>query len=275
VIGPTGLPRLIATDLDGTLARPDGLISARSARALAAATAAGSLVVLVTGRPVRWLARIYPCLVEPYPAVCANGAVIYEPALDAVLESRTIPLDTVRSAFERIRAAVPGVAFATEVDDSRRMLFESHYPLRREAPGDGLRAATFDELCSTPAVKLLVRVDGWDPDALAAAVRDAVGRDLEATHSAPYGLVELSARSVTKATGLAAYASSVGLGPDDAIVFGDMPNDLPMFAWAAGGAHRRTIAVANAHDAVLAAASAVIGSNVDDGVAAYLEDLLG
>jgi hydroxymethylpyrimidine pyrophosphatase-like HAD family hydrolase len=41
-----------------------------------------------------------------------------------------------------------------------------------------------------------------------------------------------------------------------------MPNDLPMFDWAG-----RSYAVANAHPAVLAAASARTAANDDDGVA--------
>ena len=48
-------PRVVATDLDGTIVRSDGTISARTRAALGAAEAADALVVLVTGRPPRWL----------------------------------------------------------------------------------------------------------------------------------------------------------------------------------------------------------------------------
>jgi hydroxymethylpyrimidine pyrophosphatase-like HAD family hydrolase len=54
------------------------------------------------------------------------------------------------------------------------------------------------------------------------------------------------------------------------LVFGDMPNDLPMFEWA--GWHR--VAVANAHPDVLAAADEVTSSNDEDGVAVFLDRLL-
>jgi hydroxymethylpyrimidine pyrophosphatase-like HAD family hydrolase len=47
-----------------------------------------------------------------------------------------------------------------------------------------------------------------------------------------------------------------------------MPNDLPLMSWAG-----TSCAVANAHPAVLAAATCVIGSNDADGVARYLEAL--
>ena len=44
------LPRLVATDLDGTLLRSDDTCSDRTRTALAAVESVGVLVVLVTGR---------------------------------------------------------------------------------------------------------------------------------------------------------------------------------------------------------------------------------
>jgi hydroxymethylpyrimidine pyrophosphatase-like HAD family hydrolase len=53
------------------------------------------------------------------------------------------------------------------------------------------------------------------------------------------------------------------------LAFGDMPNDVSMLSWAG-----RAVAVANAHPAVRALADEVTLSNVDDGVAEYLERYL-
>jgi hydroxymethylpyrimidine pyrophosphatase-like HAD family hydrolase len=75
---------------------------------------------------------------------------------------------------------------------------------------------------------------------------------------------------VDKGTGLAVVAQAVGVDPADVLVFGDMPNDLPMFAWAGWG----RVAVRNAHPAVLAVADEVTLSNDEDGVAVYLDRLL-
>jgi hydroxymethylpyrimidine pyrophosphatase-like HAD family hydrolase len=82
--------------------------------------------------------------------------------------------------------------------------------------------------------------------------------------------VELTAPGVDKGSGLAMVAAELGISADEVVVFGDMPNDLPMFAWAGW----RRVAVANAHDDVLAAADEVTASNDADGVAAWLETLL-
>jgi hydroxymethylpyrimidine pyrophosphatase-like HAD family hydrolase len=48
-----------------------------------------------------------------------------------------------------------------------------------------------------------------------------------------------------------------------------MPNDVPMFGWAAHG-----VAMANAHPELLAVADEVTASNDADGIAAVLERLL-
>jgi hydroxymethylpyrimidine pyrophosphatase-like HAD family hydrolase len=53
-------------------------------------------------------------------------------------------------------------------------------------------------------------------------------------------------------------------------VFGDMPNDLPLFEWAGWAC-----AVANSHPAVLEAADEVVPSNNDDGVARTVQRLVG
>ena len=65
-------------------------------------------------------------------------------------------------------------------------------------------------------------------------------------------------------------AARLEISSDSVTAFGDMPNDLPMLAWAG-----ISCAVANAHPRVLAAATRVVGNVADDGVAAYLEELFG
>jgi hydroxymethylpyrimidine pyrophosphatase-like HAD family hydrolase len=90
----------------------------------------------------------------------------------------------------------------------------------------------------------------------------------ELTH-AGLGFIELCPPGVTKATGLAVALERYGVDRRDVLVFGDMPNDLPMFGWAG-----RAVAVANAHPDVLAVADDITGTNDQDGFANYLDHLL-
>jgi Cof subfamily protein (haloacid dehalogenase superfamily) len=263
------VPRLIATDLDGTLMGRDDRISPRNAKALAAADAAGIVVVLVTGRPVRWLSSVYEQLTAPYPAICANGAVDYDPRTDLVHEARPLSPTVLSQVCTRLAAVVPGISFAVEIEGGRRMLHEPEYTVLWDSEHADVHVAPLAGLVAQPAVKLLARGGRRDPDEFTALVSDAVAGLVEVTHSSSTGLVEISATGVTKATGLAALAERLGIAAADVLAFGDMPNDVPMLRWAGRG-----IAVANAHPAALAAADGYTLSNVDDGVAAYLERLM-
>jgi hydroxymethylpyrimidine pyrophosphatase-like HAD family hydrolase len=88
------------------------------------------------------------------------------------------------------------------------------------------------------------------------------------THSSTTALVEISAAGVSKASGLARFAARHGVDAADVVAFGDMPNDLPMLAWAG-----QPYAVAGGHPDVLAAVGRVVPGPEDDGVARTLEAL--
>ncbi|WFF07733.1 HAD family hydrolase [Micromonospora sp. WMMD1076] len=241
-------PRLVASDIDGTLLRDDRTLSPRTAAVLARIAAAGTPVVLVTGRPIRWLPMVYEQLAAPLPAICANGAVVYDPDADQVLRADPLAPELLAEVARRLRAEV-------------------HYPLRWDADLDAIRAVESpEELLAAPAVKLLARAGEQDPDVFVRVVAGALEGLAEATHSSYSGLIEISAAGVTKAAGLAWYAERLGVNERDVVAFGDMPNDVPMLAWAG-----RAVAVANAHPAVREIAPEVTGPNTEDGVAAYLE----
>lgn len=257
-------PRLIATDLDGTLLRSDGTLSDRAAAALQWAAAAGVPVVPVTARSLRWLAA-YPFLHDASHAVFANGAVVYDLRAAAVVDRHQLAPAALAGLCERIRAAVPAAVFAVEIDDGLAMRHEPGYPLRSDLGQAGVRAVELAELVARPAVKLLVKGPGVAPAELAGQVVEAAGSAAEPTVASSYGAVDLAAPGVTKATGLAAVAVRLGIEPAGVVAFGDMPNDLPMLSWAG-----HAVAVGNAHPAVLAVAHEVIGTNDEDGVATWI-----
>lgn len=259
-------PCLIATDLDGTLLRPDRSVSPYTADVLERLRLAGARIVLVTGRPVRWLGLVYEQLRTPLPAICANGAVVYDPFTDTVLRADPLAPDLLAEVAHRLRAAVPGVALAVEIEESRRMRHEAGYPVHWEHEPDAVRAIESpEELLSMPAVKLLARAGTQDPDAFVKVVAAAVAGLAEATHSSSSGLVEISAAGVTKAAGLAWFCARDGIDPGQVLAFGDMPNDVPMLTWAG-----MSVAVGNAHPAVLEIADEVTLANAEDGVAVHL-----
>lgn len=262
-------PRLVATDLDGTIVRADDTISSRTVAALRRVTDAGGELVFVTGRPPRWMAPIAEATGHRGLAICANGALVYDLESERVVESRLLEAAVVADLMTSLRDAVPGLRFAVESETD--MLHEQQYQLSWDGGYPGVRSARDSaELSGSPVAKLLVRHADSDADTLLARTREVVGDLAELTHSSRGGLVEISAAGVTKATTLAALCAERRIEADDVIAFGDMPNDLAMLSWA-GTAY----AVANAHPEVLAAVERHAGSVEEDGVAQVLEQLFG
>jgi hypothetical protein len=260
--------RLVATDIDGTLIHTDGTLSPRTLDVIHALPVP---LVLVTGRPLRWLRQLYDQMPEPLPAVCANGAVVYDPHNDEVLRADPLSADLLIEVTRRLREAIPDIALAVEVQDGRAFWYEEAWPLRWDGRHHAVRVLTSPEdLTSAPAVKLLARSASHPPDDFFELVGRTLGGLAESTHSSSSALVEISAAGVTKAAGLAWLCELDGIKPRDVLAFGDMPNDIPLLTWAG-----RSVAMGNAHPAVRAAADEVGRTNDEDGVAVYLREAFG
>lgn len=256
-------PRLVATDLDGTIIGPSGAISDRTVRALQRVEELGVPVVFVTGRPPRWLGVVAERTGHTGLAICANGAIVYDLHTEQVVAHHSIAVDIGLELTRQLREALPEVAFAVETLDGYA---REHAYRPRWDVGVEPTLGRIDEIFGEETVKLLVRHDSLDADQLLAAAREVVGDLAEFTHSSIDGLLEVSAAGVSKATTLAQLCADRGIAAADVLAFGDMPNDLAMLAWA-GTAY----AVAGAHPEVLAAVERHTGDPVDDGVAQVLE----
>ncbi|GEN78384.1 HAD family hydrolase [Actinotalea fermentans] len=259
-------PRLVATDLDGTLLRDDGSVSVRTARVLEALAEAGVQLVLVTARPPRWVEHL-TCVPAHGVVICVNGAVVYDVARRTVLEHLGMPDDLVRDVVRDLRRAFPDAEFAAERPGGFAVehVFRSPHPV----PADVVRTDRIESSLDDATVKLLLRSAATPDEELVGAVDRVLAGRAVVLHSGADGLAEIHHPAVSKAAALARWAAARGIDAGEVWAFGDMPNDLPMLAWAGRG-----FAVANAHPAVLAAADEVCGANEDDGVAAVLEAML-
>jgi len=262
--GP-GRPRLVATDLDGTIVGPTGQISDRTVRALRGVEERGVPVVFVTGRPHRWMSEVAERTGHTGLAICANGGTVYDLHTEQVVAYHPFAIEVGLEISHRLREALPEIAFAVETLDGYAR--EEAYQARWESGMDHT-LGLIDEIFTDATVKLLVRHESMDADRLLAAARDIVGDLAEFTHSSIGGLLEVSAAGVSKATTLAELCADRGIAAADVLAFGDMPNDLAMLAWA-GTAY----AVAGAHPEVLAAVALRAADPADDGVARVLEHL--
>jgi Cof subfamily protein (haloacid dehalogenase superfamily) len=262
-------PRLIASDMDGTLLRRDDTVSDATVAELERWRTDGVPVVLATGRPPRWMGRIRDVL-RYGTAVCCNGAVLLDLERLEVLDEDPLLPDVLEAVTAELRRRQPDTWFAVEYGLEFR--HEPIYQPRWDVDAPGVAEATLEEMVTGPVAKLLARHEKLSRDEFVALVEDVVGDRATVTNSSFDALAEISAAGVTKASGLAKVAARHGLGPADVVVFGDMPNDIAAFEWvrAAGG---RAVAMAHAHPDLMAVATDVTGTNDDDGVAAFLAAL--
>jgi Cof subfamily protein (haloacid dehalogenase superfamily) len=265
------LPALIACDVDGTLFDENETITPRTRDAVGAAVAAGTQFVVATGRPPRWIRPVVEALGFAPVAVCANGAVLYDPANDRVLSVRTLAVDTLAELAELATRAIPGAGLAVERIGERA--HDTATPQFISSPGyehawlnpDNTEVSIAD-LLSAPAIKLLIRKAGARSSDMAAELAKHVGIQGDITYSTNNGLVEIVPLGISKASGVEEIAKPQGITSDEVVAFGDMPNDIPMLLWAGHG-----VAMGNAHPDVLAAADEVTAPNSDDGVGRVLE----
>jgi Cof subfamily protein (haloacid dehalogenase superfamily) len=269
-------PKLVATDLDGTLLNSAGEVSPRTRAALAACWDAGIPVVGVTGRGPRLLDSVRAALDGRGIAVLAQGGFVVDLERDEVLRTVALPRAQAEAVIERIEAVTGTLVLA--VEDAAQQA-EVHARLRVQHGFDwpypeGAQLLSRDELLPAEAVlKVFLRSPGLDQDELLARARSVVDpADAELTH-AGLGFIEVLPPGITKASGLQMALERYGVGFGDVLVFGDMPNDLPMLG-AVKEAGGRAVAVANAHPAVRALTSEVTSGHEADGVARYLEAVL-
>jgi len=255
--------------MDGTLLRDDDTVSAATLAELERWRADGVPVVLATGRPPRWMWRIRDVLGYG-TAVCCNGAVLLDLERFEIVHEEPLDPDVLESLTSELRRRRPDTWFAVEYGLEFR--HEPIYKPRWDVDAPGVAEATLDEMVAQPVAKLLARHENLPRDEFVALVEDVVGGRATVTNSSTDALAEISAPGVTKASGLARVAASAGVGPEDVVVFGDMPNDIAAFEWVrdAGG---RAVAMADAHPDLMAVATDVTGTNEDDGVAAFLAAL--
>ncbi|QUR69385.1 Cof-type HAD-IIB family hydrolase [Mycobacterium spongiae] len=264
-------PALIACDVDGTLLDDAETVTARTRAAVRAAVDDGARFILATGRPPRWVWPVVEALGFAPIAVCANGAVVYDPATDRVVSVRTLSVDILAALAEIATRVIPGAGLAVErIGDSAH---DTATPQFVSSPGyehawlnpDNTEVSV-EDLLSAPAIKLLIRKSGASSADMAAELAKHIGFEGDITYSTNNGLVEIVPVGISKATGVDEVARPVGISESEVLAFGDMPNDVPMLLRAGRG-----VAMGNAHPDALDAADEITAPNTNDGVARVLE----
>ncbi len=269
---PARAPRLIASDIDGTLLDRNHRVPRRNRDAVARAVQQGAYFALSTGRPFRWIAPVLEQLPVRPVCVTSNGAVLYDSAEDRVMSAHELSPAALAEVVDVALTVLGTVGFGAEraggsLADAVENLFvvERHYS--ENALFEGFGVVSMGELVGQPAVKFLIRNTDYTAPELYELIAPHIDPELaHLTYSMQEGILEVAAPNVTKRRGVEWLAEHIGVAQQETIAFGDMPNDIEMLTWAGCG-----VAMENAHPEVKAAADAVTVANHQAGVAKVLE----
>jgi hypothetical protein len=267
--------RLIASDIDGTLLDPDGVLTERTRRTLRQLPALGVAFAFVTGLNPWVVQRWVQEIGEWTHAVCLNGIFTLE-------SGHPVPGRLVNPLVAREAATlmldhgyVPLVYGEDQISRYLPWHPEGLEPLQAliaERPYQPyVPVASLEDLFSVRPATVSVCETQARGAALSSLLMVALGDRAYVVHqpsSPAWGTrtwVEVNHPDARKDLGLLALAHKLGIEADEVLYFGDSLNDLPVFE-----VFRHTVAVENARPEVRRLAWRTTSSNADDGVARFL-----
>ncbi len=260
--------RLIASDLDGTLFGPDHQLTPRTVAAVQAAVGAGIHVVAATGRSTTSaVPRLAPAEVID-TAVCSNGSLIHDLPTATTTDRFPIAPVMVDRLLASLSAADDRFAFCWETDhgngwdDAFDNIASIHADLGDE------RGLERRPIASDHTTKIMVCHPEITQDELREFLVPLIADPLTVSTSG-VEFVEITGVGVDKSAAIAELCTRWDIERSEVVAFGDNHNDAALLAWAGYG-----IAMSNGSDTARAAADDVIGTNADDAVARWIEDLL-
>ncbi|MDD6051533.1 MAG: Cof-type HAD-IIB family hydrolase [Clostridiales bacterium] len=259
--------RAIAFDLDDTLLRSDLTVSDHTVEVLHNAASRGIMIFPASGRTRD---SMYPTVARIGCAsafISCNGADVWTKDRQLLMQE-LLPVDlaheVARFAQERgvyCQTYSPD-RFFYSIDNDYAVSYAQSSSLEGEFVGD------LTAFIRKPVTKLLMMDE---PERIAALLEEAralfAGR-ASLTCSKPYFL-ECNPLRATKGNALRWCAAHFGFGMHELVAFGDSLNDVSMLEAAGTG-----VVMANARADVKAMGFAVCGSNEEDGVARYIEEMI-
>ncbi len=267
VVQPPRRPKLIASDLDGTLFNRAEM-SDRTWKAVQAVQESGIKFVAATGRATSLLgpleARGYDGI-----AVCDNGAITYDVGRDHVIGCQLLEAELVGELVEEFSRRAPDINLGvSRLTPHNKAMFSD--PKLLDYYSFGQEALELKDFGDEPAGKLFALHRGTDRTQIAREFADLTDGRVTVSWSAnASGLIEITADGVTKEFGLAALTRRWRIDAIDVVAIGDGNNDLEMLAWAG-----TAIVPENGSSSAKVLADKVIGPITEDGTAIYLESLL-
>lgn len=267
--------RLVVTDMDGTLLRPNHHLPEGLEPILQAMARRNIVFAPASGRQCAALAAQFPAvpghsliIAENGTNVVMDGELIYSSPLDPQVVRRTIiRVRELRAAGIDCAAVVchPECGYV-ERDDEPFLREVTPYYLSHEVTTDLLD--THNGAVCEGAVKVAIHCFDDAETVLAPRVAD-FAELCQVTVSGQHW-IDMSNVGTNKGSALSQVQGRLGISRDETVVFGDYLNDLAMMDCAT-----MSFAMANAHPQVIDKAAYLAPPNTEDGVVQVLSALLG
>lgn len=276
---------LYVCDLDGTLLRSDGTLSAFAREGLNELLRAGIRLTVASSRGTPAMRVLLDGVDLKLPVMEFNGAFISELDSGRHLAGNVLSADDACTAVQVILAggADPVVSgwdgSRDRVHFGRRLNEGTSWYVEEKRAYDDPRLRPCDNLLAAARQGQVASVVGFVRDSEAASMverlRDALGGEVIINSARNYycpgwSEIQVQHRMAEKGVALATLLEACDAADAEVIVCGDHLNDLGLFAAAA-----HSIAPANAHPAVLERATEVVPSNNEDGVVRRLLERAG
>jgi Cof subfamily protein (haloacid dehalogenase superfamily) len=275
--------RLIAIDIDGTLLSPEGRVTPRTRSAVHAAIEAGYAITLATGRNWTESRTILTDLDFAGSCVFVGGAMVVDTAAGETLYCQRMHRDLAQELCAALESA-GHAACALQATPTAGVdyLISAGYGLSealtrwlavtastyQRVPRGELASHGHEETVRVGAVAATATVKQ-----LQLELDQQFGRRIihHTIHIPAYGVDVLEAfdPQVSKWRGIMEIAGRRGIDGKQIIAIGDDVNDVPMLKAAGLG-----VSMGNGRFGAIEAADRVIGTNAEDGLAEFLENLV-
>lgn len=260
--------KLVALDLDDTLLNAEFKISERNREAIRLTVEKGVLVTIATGRMFRSAVRYARELEVSLPLIVYHGAMIREADGGELIRYCPVPAGPAREILELAAAEQYHVNLyiddrlyvSEETAESR--YYQTIAPIPVEPVGD--LSAFLDQQGVEPIKLSVINRDGR-LEKLQSFLEAKYDGQLTVLQSRP-NFLEITSTNATKGQALKYLGELQNIEVKEMVAIGDSYNDLDMIRVAGMG-----VAMANSPPPVLEAADVITDSNIDDGVATFLE----
>lgn len=269
--------KLIASDFDGTMLRPDSTISEYSKDVVRKLYKTGEFIFIpTTGRCFRSIASKIGDVEEIRYFNTSNGCVLYDRQEDSYIINHVLPNDLAYDIYKEVKELGGAMETYSGLDS---YLEPDMFPLAMVAFNKELSEDLYKTTVPMEGMEEMIRSGEMKVNKYNAVFRKPEDKqkifekysgrdDIIVTIPTIYNL-EIFYAGVDKDTGLRVIGEREEIAHEDTIAIGDSINDVEMVRYAHLG-----LAVANAMEPLKEVADQIILSNAEDGPAKYMESLI-